>query len=108
MRYMLASIPTARTAPMRFFQRSALLLSHAHPVQTVSHIRSYHASVLPSRVSPISPDFRAKSDAMDVLVADLEAKLAVSRQGGGGKARLKMKEKGKLLPRERYVGYPCR
>ena len=40
---------------------------------------------------------------MDVLVADLEDKLAISRQGGGEKARLRMKEKGKLLPRERYA-----
>lgn len=38
-----------------------------------------------------------------MLVADLEAKLAVSRLGGGEKARVRMKEKGKLLPRERYV-----
>ena len=78
-------------------------ISHVHPTQTVFHIRPYHASVLPSRISSLSPDFRSKSEAMDVLVADLEDKLAISRQGGGEKARLRMKEKGKLLPRERYA-----
>ena len=93
---------------MRFIQRSALRLSYGHPAQTIFHIRSYHAFVLPSRISTTSPDFRAKSDAMDLLVADLENKLVVSRLGGGEKAKLRVKEKGKLLPRERYVGGLCR
>lgn len=38
---------------------------------------------------------------MDGLVADLEAKLAQARQGGGTKAADRMRSKGKLLPRER-------
>lgn len=63
--------------------------------------RRYHASVLPSLVSPTSPEFREKADAMDLLVADLEAKLEHARQGGGPKAAERMRSRGKKLPRER-------
>ncbi|KAK7062027.1 carboxyl transferase [Favolaschia claudopus] len=63
--------------------------------------RSYHATVLPSLVSTASPEFAAKSEAMDVLVADLEAKLANARLGGGPKAAERFRSKGKKLPRER-------
>jgi hypothetical protein len=38
---------------------------------------------------------------MDQLVADLEAKLAAARAGGGPKAAERMRGKGKRLPRER-------
>jgi 3-methylcrotonyl-CoA carboxylase beta subunit len=40
---------------------------------------------------------------MDVLVADLEAKLAQARLGGGAKAAERFRSKGKKLPRERFV-----
>ena len=40
---------------------------------------------------------------MDVLVADLEEKLKVAREGGGSKAQQRMLSKGKRLPRERCV-----
>jgi 3-methylcrotonyl-CoA carboxylase beta subunit len=63
--------------------------------------RSYHASVLPSLISTSSPEFRAKAEAMDNLVADLQTKLANARQGGGAKAAERMRSKGKKLPRER-------
>ncbi|KAJ7930099.1 carboxyl transferase [Mycena leptocephala] len=63
--------------------------------------RPYHASVLPSLVSTASPEFAAKAEAMDVLVADLEAKLAQARLGGGAKAAERFRSKGKKLPRER-------
>ncbi|KAJ6515564.1 carboxyl transferase [Mycena sanguinolenta] len=63
--------------------------------------RQYHASVLPSLVSTASPEFAAKADAMDALVADLEAKLANARLGGGAKAAERFRSKGKKLPRER-------
>ena len=64
--------------------------------------RSYHAaSVLPSLVSSSSPEFRARAEAMDQVVADLEAKLAAARAGGGAKATERMRSKGKKLPRER-------
>lgn len=38
---------------------------------------------------------------MDELVEHLKDKLVVSRCGGSERARAKMKEQGKLLPRER-------
>ncbi|KAJ7368659.1 carboxyl transferase, partial [Mycena albidolilacea] len=63
--------------------------------------RPYHASVLPSLVSTASPEFAAKAEAMDALVADLEAKLANVRLGGGAKAAERFRGKGKKLPRER-------
>ncbi|KAF7290969.1 Carboxyl transferase [Mycena chlorophos] len=63
--------------------------------------RSYHATVLPSLISSTSPEFAAKADAMDSLVADLEANLAKARLGGGPKAAERFRSKGKKLPRER-------
>ncbi|TFK20355.1 carboxyl transferase [Coprinopsis marcescibilis] len=63
--------------------------------------RSYHASVLPNLVQTGTPEFQAKSESMDALVADLESKLAQARLGGGAKAAERMRSKGKLLPRER-------
>ncbi|KAJ7241949.1 carboxyl transferase [Mycena haematopus] len=63
--------------------------------------RPYHATVLPSLVSAASPEFAAKAEAMDALVADLEAKLANARLGGGPKAAERFRSKGKRLPRER-------
>lgn len=72
--------------------------------QSVRHARrSYHASVLPSLISTSSPEFKAKSEAMDALVADFEAKVAAARLGGGAKAAERMKSKGKKLPRERLA-----
>jgi len=62
----------------------------------------YHPSVLPSLVSRSSPEFQEKARSMDALVEDLESKLAAAREGGGPKAAARMKNKGKLLPRERY------
>ncbi|KIL70277.1 hypothetical protein M378DRAFT_68009 [Amanita muscaria Koide BX008] len=63
--------------------------------------RSYHASVLPSLISTTSPEFIAKANAMDELVADLEKRTAEARLGGGAKAAERMRSKGKKLPRER-------
>ncbi|EGO02016.1 hypothetical protein SERLA73DRAFT_177708 [Serpula lacrymans var. lacrymans S7.3] len=63
--------------------------------------RAYHASVLPSLVSPGSPEFQAKSQAMDALVADVQDKMGQARLGGGPKAAERMRSKGKKLPRER-------
>ena len=64
--------------------------------------RAYHPSVLPSLLSTSSPEFVAKSQAMDSLVAEFEAKVAAARLGGGAKAAERMRSKGKKLPRERY------
>jgi 3-methylcrotonyl-CoA carboxylase beta subunit len=63
--------------------------------------RQYHASVLPSNVHTSSPEFLRKAEAMDVLVADVEAKMQEARAGGGAKAAERMRAKGKKLPRER-------
>jgi 3-methylcrotonyl-CoA carboxylase beta subunit len=43
---------------------------------------------------------------MDDLVKDLEEKMSVARQGGGKKAAERMRNKGKLLPRERSGNFP--
>ncbi|KAF8511553.1 carboxyl transferase [Hysterangium stoloniferum] len=87
---------------MRFIFRLHCRALHQRYVAPSYGIRrDYHASVLPSLISSSSPDFQAKAEAMDALVSDLESKLTASRNGGSEKAKAKMKEKGKLLPRER-------
>ncbi|KAL7282196.1 hypothetical protein ACG7TL_003665 [Trametes sanguinea] len=85
---------------MRFATRS---LRIAQKTLAASGRRSYHPSVLPSLISTTSPEFKAKQEAMDALVQDLEAKLAKVRQGGGPKAAERMRSKGKKLPRERLA-----
>lgn len=65
--------------------------------------RLYYASVLPSLVSPTSPEFQHKAQGMDVLVSDLKSKIAHAKEGGGPKAQERMRSKGKRLPRERSV-----
>ncbi|KZV63257.1 ClpP/crotonase [Peniophora sp. CONT] len=71
--------------------------------RTARGVRRYNASVLPSLVSTSSPEFLAKSRAMDELIEDYESKVAEVRQGGGVKAQERMRSKGKLLPRERLA-----
>jgi 3-methylcrotonyl-CoA carboxylase beta subunit len=58
---------------------------------------------LTSTVSRTSPEFLERAAAMDALVHQLETDLAAAREGGGPKAQQRMKSKGKLLPRERWV-----
>jgi 3-methylcrotonyl-CoA carboxylase beta subunit len=58
-------------------------------------------TILTTQINPRSADFVANAAVMNALVADLEAKLAVVAQGGGGAARAKQAARGKLLPRER-------
>ncbi|KAL0949235.1 hypothetical protein HGRIS_009313 [Hohenbuehelia grisea] len=84
------------STPIRTILRRTILTQAARTPR-----RAYHASVLPSLVSTSSPEFTAKAQAMDALVADLEAKLAQARLGGGAKAAERMRSKGKKLPRER-------
>ena len=57
--------------------------------------------VLTSKLNPRSPEFQASSQAMRLLVDDLNAKLAGIAEGGGAAARAKHAARGKLLPRER-------
>jgi 3-methylcrotonyl-CoA carboxylase beta subunit len=80
------------------------LLPHvARRANRLVNARKFHSAVLPSLVSTSSPEFVAKAQAMDTLVADLEAKLAQARMGGGEKAFERMRKKGKKLPRERLA-----
>jgi propionyl-CoA carboxylase len=58
-------------------------------------------SVLESHVDPQSPEFRENQAHMDALVADLRARLARARAGGGEEAVARHREQGKLLARER-------
>ncbi|KAN0128011.1 ClpP/crotonase-like domain containing protein [Lactarius tabidus] len=83
---------------------SSSSLKRLSPVKAPT-ARLYHAasSVLPSLVSTASPEFQARAKAMDEVVADLEAKLARAREGGGAKAAERMRNKGKKLPRERLA-----
>jgi 3-methylcrotonyl-CoA carboxylase beta subunit len=79
------------------------LSKHLLPVAVPAHRVAYHAaSVIPSLVSPSSPDFQARAKAMDQVVADLDEKLAAAREGGGAKPAERMRSKGKKLPHERY------
>ncbi|MEZ5729389.1 MAG: carboxyl transferase domain-containing protein [Burkholderiaceae bacterium] len=58
-------------------------------------------NVLPSKLNPRDPQFRANADAMRTLVGDLHAKMAAIATGGGERAREKHLSRGKLLPRDR-------
>jgi 3-methylcrotonyl-CoA carboxylase beta subunit len=58
-------------------------------------------SILSSQINPRSDEFRASSDAMRVLVADLREKITRLAEGGGAEARAKHAARGKLLPRDR-------
>lgn len=69
------------------------------------HKRTYYHSILPNTVSTSTPEFQAKSKAMDELVAELEGKIEVASEGGGSKAVERMRSKGKKLPRDRLVHY---
>ncbi|MBE7366469.1 carboxyl transferase domain-containing protein [Ramlibacter pallidus] len=57
--------------------------------------------VLPSQLNPRSADFQASVAAMQALVDDLNAQVAVHSAGGGEAARKKHEARGKLPPRER-------
>ncbi len=58
-------------------------------------------AVLKSALDSRSEEFRRNRDALAAAVADLRAKVAVIREGGGTAAREKHLARGKLLPRER-------
>ena len=61
-------------------------------------------SALPTRLDRASKEFLANQAAMNGLVADLEARLAEIRLGGGEAARNRHTERGKMLPRARIEG----
>ena len=56
---------------------------------------------LETKLNTRSTDFDANAAAMQLLITDLQAKMAQSAQGGGEAARAKHVARGKLLPRER-------
>src|SRR5215468_6128633 len=56
---------------------------------------------LSSRIRPGSPEFLANSQTMTSLVAELRARLAVVREGGGPRALERHREQGKLPVRQR-------
>ncbi|SFK71163.1 carboxyl transferase domain-containing protein [Methylocapsa palsarum] len=58
-------------------------------------------SILKSSADPRGAGFSANAAAMQSLVADLRARVADVKQGGGAKARARHEARGKLLPRER-------
>lgn len=57
--------------------------------------------ILETQLNSRSADFLSNSQAMQVLVADLQQKVQKIQQGGGDAARAKHTARGKLLPRER-------
>ncbi|WP_344381113.1 carboxyl transferase domain-containing protein [Streptomyces thermolineatus] len=57
--------------------------------------------VLGTGVDPASETYRANTEAHTALVAELRAKLAAARLGGGERARARHTARGKLLPRDR-------
>ncbi|MBZ9642587.1 carboxyl transferase domain-containing protein [Streptomyces sp. PSKA30] len=59
------------------------------------------APELHSAADPASQAWRANEEAHRALVAELRAKLAAARLGGGEKARARHTARGKLLPRDR-------
>src|SRR5258706_4582142 len=60
-------------------------------------------TTLESKLDPRSADFRADSERMRALVADLKAQVDKVATGGGAEARRKHSARGKLLPRERVA-----
>ncbi|SDG72385.1 carboxyl transferase domain-containing protein [Roseospirillum parvum] len=58
-------------------------------------------SALKSTLNPRDDAFRTNAARMDGLIADLRAKVATIKQGGGEKARDRHLARGKMLPRDR-------
>ena len=59
--------------------------------------------IIPTSLSRHDPAFAANAEAMRALVADLRAKVAEIRLGGGERARQRHLGRGKLLPRDRVA-----
>ncbi|GHC74591.1 methylcrotonoyl-CoA carboxylase [Pseudorhodoferax aquiterrae] len=57
--------------------------------------------VLETKLNVRSAEFQANAEVLRAAVADLNAKLAQTAEGGGPAARAKHQSRGKLLPRER-------
>jgi 3-methylcrotonyl-CoA carboxylase beta subunit len=61
-------------------------------------------TLIRSALDTRSADFARNAETMRALVADLRAKVAEIKQGGGAKARERHLARGKLLPRDRVRG----
>ncbi|MGC8462366.1 MAG: acyl-CoA carboxylase subunit beta [Acidimicrobiales bacterium] len=57
--------------------------------------------VLASTLDTGSPEYRANRDALLAALAEVEAQLALARDGGGSRYRERHRQRGKLLARER-------
>jgi 3-methylcrotonyl-CoA carboxylase beta subunit len=57
--------------------------------------------ILESKLNPRSDDFKANAAAMQIVVDDLQQRVAKIAEGGGAAACAKHVARGKLLPRER-------
>src|SRR5213595_3918283 len=57
--------------------------------------------VLPDRVDRDAPEFAERQAAMQELLAEIDAQLALARGGGGEKYVERHRNRGKLLARER-------
>src|ERR1700755_1223016 len=58
---------------------------------------------LETHLDTASPDFEANRDRIAQLVAELNARLAAAREGGGEKYIRRHREQGKMPPRERIA-----
>ncbi len=58
-------------------------------------------TILKTSINPRLEEFKVNSDAMQILVSDLQEKIATVSVGGSEKARDKHLSRGKLLPRDR-------
>ncbi|MBO9348661.1 MAG: methylcrotonoyl-CoA carboxylase, partial [Chloroflexus sp.] len=58
-------------------------------------------SIIHSHIQTNSPDFQANFAYHQALAADLRARLAEIRQGGGAEQRRRHEERGKLFVRDR-------
>src|SRR5688500_2763335 len=56
---------------------------------------------LPTRIDPVSAEFRANADHNRALAEQLAERIASVKQGGGEKYVARQHEQGKLLARER-------
>ncbi len=61
-------------------------------------------AILETKLNPRDANFIASRDAMQIIVDDLNAKLAKVALGGGDDARKKHTGRGKMLPRDRVQG----
>ena len=60
-------------------------------------------ATLSSSINAQSDEFKAKSDAMQVLVDDLQCQVGKLQLGGGEAYQAKHLGRGKMLPRHRII-----